>query len=208
MFPKSTELPNKFIAKEKFYGNGSFNSKQKALMASSVAKIVATHKFSSSTLNILAGKTFPEIMVLKVILKDRTFDIKLLDAMDKSIRAAFVLFVLECDDKQCASIAFKDKNGDNITLSKRWTSPWSVDLALSLEGRSIDAIYEDLIQQISDGNLVQDVDKNLKEKVLTAITNEKIAKKIEQLEVKMKNDPQLKKKLDIKAKIKKLKEQL
>lgn len=206
MFPKSTELSNKFIAKEKFYGNGDFNTKQKSLMAASISKIMASHKFSTDTLNISAGKIFPEIMVLRVVLRSKKYDPKLLDAMDKSIRAAFVLFILEYEEKTFASIAFKDKNGDNITIAKRWTTGWAKDLNLEIDGRSIDAVYEHLISQISDGKLIRDAEKNLKEKVIAVITSEKTQKQIAGLELKMKNELQLKKKLEIKVEIKKLKE--
>ena len=208
MFPKSTELPNKFIAKEKFYTHGDFIGKIKTSMTDDVAKIMAINQFSAKTLNIEAGKVFPEIMVLNVILKNRTFNVKILDAMDKSIRAAYILFILQVDDQKSASIAFKDKHGDNISITKRWITPWTDNLDLSIEGRSIDSVYEGLIKQISGGKLTSQADKTLKAKVLDAIEREKIIKKIEQLENKMNNEPQLKKKLEIKAIIRSLNEQL
>lgn len=208
MFPKSTELPNKFIAKEKFYGHGDFVGKLKTSMTNDVAKIMATHQFSAKTLNIEAGKTFPEIMVLRVVLKNKDFDIKILDAMDKSIRAAFVLFILEFNGKTSASIAFKDKKADSIAIAKRWTTPWGNDLDLDIEGRSVDSVYENLIGQMSNGKLEKNPDNNLKEKVFSVITDEKVQRQIEHLQKKMDNEPQLKKKLEIKAQIKKLKEQI
>lgn len=81
-------------------------------------------------------------------------------------------------------------------------------MALDIEGRSVDSIFESFIKQISGEDLIKSADKNLKEKVIAVITSEKIQKQIEKLELKIKNEPQLKKKLEIKAEIKKLKEQL
>lgn len=208
MFPKSTELPNKFIAKEKFYSHGEFIGKIKASMTDDISKITAINQFSSKTLNIEAGQVFPEIMVLNIILKNKTFNEKILDAMDKSVRSSYVLFILQFNNRQAASIAFKDKNGDNIAITKRWITPWTDNLDLKIEGRSIDGVYENLIKQISGGKLVSKTDKSLKTKVLDMIEQEKIMKKIAQLENKMDNEPQLKKKLAIKADIKALKEQL
>ena len=97
MFPKSTELPNKFIAKEKFYKYGEFSTSLKTAMTNDVAKIMATNQFSARSLNVKEGSIFPEIMVLRVVLKRRVCNTQLLDLMDKSIRAAYVLFVLEFD---------------------------------------------------------------------------------------------------------------
>lgn len=208
MFPKSTELPNRFIAKEKFYSHGEFTGKVKVSMTDDVAKITAINKFSSKTLNIEAGKVFPEIIVLNIILKNNIFNEKILDLMDKSIRSSYVLFILQFDNQKAASIAFKDKIGNNITISKRWITPWMNNLNLSIDGRSIDSVYEGLIKQISGNKLTSQADKTLKAKVLDAMEREKIARKIEQLKNKMDNEPQLKKKLEIKANIKALKEQL
>ena len=206
MFPKSTELPNKFIAKEKFYKYGEFSAFLKTAMTNDVAKIMATNQFSARSLNVKEGSIFPEIMVLRVVLKRRVCNTQLLDLMDKSIRAAYVLFVLEFDGKYCLSIAYKDKNKDNISIVKRWTSNWQKEISLDIEGGSIDAIYESLIKQISGGKIEENAEKGLKEKVSRSIEQEKIAKKIEQLENKMNNEPQLKKKLEIKSMIKALKE--
>lgn len=208
IFPKSTELPNKFIAKEKFYSNGDFTSKLKEAMTSDVARISAINQFSSSTLNIKVGENFPEIIVLKITLKNKRVDAKLLDAMDRSIRAAYILFILEYGDEYCASIGYKEKSKDSLNIIKRWNTSWVPELNFSLDGNSIDAIYENLIRQISDGQLIVTPEKDLKGKVAETLEQEKIAKKIEQLENKMNNEPQLKKKLEIKAVIKSLKEQL
>lgn len=203
-FPKSTELPLKFIAKEKFYGHGDFSAKLKALMAGDIAKITASNKLSAGTLNIPAGKDFPEIMVLRVALKKKKYSPRLLDAMDKSIRAAFVLFILDFNGQFSASIAFKEKNGDNITIVKRWSTDWAEDLDFQIEGRTVDAVYEGFIRQISGGLVNASAGKSLKEKIANAIDFEKTEKQIMRLEAKMKNEPQLKKKLEIKSQIKNL----
>lgn len=208
MFPKSCELPNKFIAKEKFYGHGDFSGKLKSAMTTDIVKISATHKLSALTLNIEAGKVFPEIMVLRVLLKTKDYEPKLLDIMDKSIRAAFVLFVLEYEGSMQASIAYKDRSGDNIIITKRWNSSWTNDLLFDLEGRNIDAIYEALIRQISNGKLLDSQELNLKEKVNKAISTESKEKQIKQLEIKISKEPQFKRKLELKEKIKQLKAQL
>lgn len=206
-FPKSTEY-GKMLPKTKLFEQAEISGKIRQALTDDVIKITITNKLAATTLNIDAGKTFPEIMVLKIALKKRAFNERILNAIDKSIRAAFVLFVLEFGDEQKLSIAYKDKTNDKITLAKRWTTGWVSDFELALDGRGIDAVYEGFIRQISDGKLLKSADKSLKEKVATAISSEKIERQIERLKTKMKNEPQLKKKLEIKSQIKKLKEQL
>lgn len=208
MFPKQSKITDKFIAKEKFLSYGDFDTKLKNAMTNDIAKIIATNKLSSTTLNVEAGKIFPEIMVLHIFLKNKEYEIKLLDIMDKSIRAAYVLFVLEYNNTFCYSLAYKDKTIGNINITKRWTSPWGTELSLEFEGRSIDNIYESLIRQISNGKLLKSTELNLKEKVDKTISVEKIEKQIKMLEIKVINEPQFKRKLELKDKIKALKEQL
>lgn len=209
-FPESCEY-GRIIAKDKFATLGVISGKLRTEFNVGVERVIASHKLAATTLNIAAGRDFPEIMVLRVILKQQDFNIKILDAMDKSIRAAFVLFVIEYDGKERVSIAFKDKNGDNITLAKRWTTDWLDNVKLNLSGRTIDAVYENLIAQVSNGAVADTasaIDKTLKEKVENAINTDKIKKQIERLRAKMRVEPQFKKQLEIKAQIKKLKERL
>jgi len=207
VFPKSTEY-GKTLPKAKLFEQEGIRGKIRTVITDDVLKITIANKLADETLNIDTGKIFPEILVLKIALKNRAFNEKVLDAIDKGIRAAFVLFVLEYEGEQKLSIAFKDKIGDKITLAKRWTTEWVSDLELEIEGRSIDAVYEGFIRQISSGTLIKDTNKSLKEKIVCIINAEKIEKEISRLETKMKNEKQFNKKLKIKTEIKKLKEQL
>lgn len=211
MFPKSTIIAEKFIAKDKFYSHGDFTTKLKKSMVDDVARIVVVNQFSQKTLNVEQGKVFPEIIVIKLLLKNKDFNKDILDIMDKSIRASYVLFMLEYDNSISFSIAFKDRNVDKISITKRWTSPFAIEYSLNIEGVSIDLIYESLIEQIatlSGNNFVKRRDKNLKEEVNITISNEKLERKIAQLENKMRNEKQFKKQIEIKAEIKQLKEEL
>ncbi|MDR2527333.1 MAG: DUF4391 domain-containing protein, partial [Rickettsiales bacterium] len=74
-----------------------------------------------------------------------------------------------------------------------------------LEGRGVDAIYEGFIRQISDGKLENTSDKTLKERVHDLECLDKIERQIERLECKIKNEPQIKRKIEIKEQIKNLK---
>lgn len=205
MFPKSTAF-NVFIAKEKFYKHGEFSTSLKAEMTENIAKMTITNKLSSDTLNIKSGSIFPEIIVLKIILKKRSYNTQLLDLLDKSIRSSYVLFILEFEQQSSFSISFKEKNrDDNITITKRWNTQWQDEINLDINGGSIDIIYENLIKQISKNEIKEDNETTLKEKVAKSIEEEKIKKIIKQLENKMNNELQLKRKLEIKAKIKELK---
>ncbi|MDR2527008.1 MAG: DUF4391 domain-containing protein, partial [Rickettsiales bacterium] len=113
IFPKSTEY-GKMLPKVKLFEHEEFAGNMRRILTDDILKIKIANKLSDRTLNIERGKIFPEILVLEIALKKRYFNKKILDAIDKSIRAAYVLFVLEFNDERILSIAYKGKNGDKI----------------------------------------------------------------------------------------------
>ena len=88
-----------------------------------VEKITISHRLARDTLNVDAGTEFPEILVLNIKLRQSKVNEKLLDALDKSIRSGYVLFMLEYNEKECASISHKTVNAKECcTIDKRWTT--------------------------------------------------------------------------------------
>ena len=148
-FPKSTFV-GKFLAKEQLYKRDVVDGTLKQALVDDVAKITIEYNLSSRTLNVEPGTIFPEITVLKLVLKHKEFKEKLLNAIDKSILSSYVLFILEFEGEQLLSIAFKDKT-TAITVSKRWNTEWSDDHTLNINGSTIDQIYRGFIEQISNG---------------------------------------------------------
>ena len=124
-WPKTTEI-GKFLAKERFYAQNTLTGALKQALVDDVEKITISNRLARDTLNVDAGTEFPEILVLKIKLKHKKINEKLLDTLDKTICAGYVLFILEYGDKQCASIAHKTINTkDSSTIDKRWTTDWS-----------------------------------------------------------------------------------
>ena len=79
------------------------------------------------------------------------------------------------------------------------------ELPLHLEGLTIDAVYENFIRQIAGGQLVGGENTTLKESVEQQKQRKQIEKQITALELKMKKEKQLNRKMELKAEMKKLK---
>lgn len=206
IFPKSTFV-GKFLSKEQLYKRDVVDGALKQSLIDDIAKITIEYNLSSRTLNVESGNTFPEITVLKLQLKHKEFNEKLLNALDKSILSSYVLFILEFEGEQLLSIAFKDKT-TTVTISKRWNTEWSDSLDLEIKGSTIDQIYRNFIEQISGGNVSGNNTEQIKESVTQDIERDKILKQIAKLEQKLHSENQLNKQIDIKHQISALKEKI
>ncbi len=202
-WPKSTEI-GKFLSKESFYSHDAVSGALRQVLVDDVEKITISHRFAKDTLNVDAGTEFPEILVLHIKLKRCAINEKLLNALDKSICAGYVLFVLEYIDMQCASISHKTINskGDSV-IDKRWTTDWMDDLNLELHGTTLDRVYQDLVKQISGGR-VKTTDNNLMQAVERDIERTSLERQIADLERKLQNTVQVNKKFEIKDQIRKI----
>ena len=205
-FPKGTFV-GRFLAKEQLYKRDVVDGTLKQSLIDDIAKITIEYNLSSRTLNVEPGNTFPEITVLKLVLKHKKFNEKLLNAIDKSILSSYVLFILEYEDEQLLSIAFKDKT-TAITISKRWNTEWSENHALDINGSTIDQIYRNFIEQISGGLVGGNNAEQIKDSVSQDIERDKILRQIAKLEVKLHSENQLNKQIEIKHQISALKEKI
>ena len=205
-FPKSTFV-GKFLAKEQLYKRDVVDGTLKQALVDDIAKITIEYNLSSRTLNVEPGNTFPEITVLKLVLKHKKFNEKLLNAIDKSILSSYVLFILEFEGEQLLSIAFKDKT-TAITISKRWNTEWSENHALDINGSTIDQIYRNFIEQISGGLVGGNNEEQIHDSVSQDIERDKILRQIAKLEVKLHSENQLNKQIEIKHQISALKEKI
>ena len=205
-FPKSTFV-GKFLAKEQLYKRDVVDGALKQSLIDDIAKITIEYNLSSRTLNVESGNIFPEITVLKLVLKHKEFNEKLLNAIDKSILSSYVLFILEFEGEQLLSIAFKDKT-TTVSVSKRWNTEWSDNHSLSINGSTIDQIYRGFLEQISNGLVSGNNTEQIKESVIQDLERDKILKQIAKLEQKLHSENQLNKQIEIKHKISALKEKI
>ena len=97
-----------------------------------------------------------------------------------------------------------------VKVERYYRTEWLTEeeLPLHLEGLTIDAVYENFIQQIAVDRLIGGENMTLKESIEHQKQREQIEKRIVVTEAKMKKEKQLNRKMELKAKIKKLKQAL
>ena len=213
--PKSTEF-NRFIPKQKFYKDlytkKSLPSKTKNYFVKQIKSITWENKIDHTTMNIAKGCFVEEIEVFRVELYDYEIDDSVLYTIDENT-PYHILFVFEYNNKRKYSLSYKEisRKTETITLHKIFQSDWvseDEDL-LKLSGISLDDMYENLLNSISNNN---ELDKfsgaTLKERVLNSIEFEKIQKQVNNLSKKVKNEKQFNRQVELNSELKELKKKI
>lgn len=206
--PKSTEF-NKRIPKQKFYEHLSVTPAIKAAFAEQIKIIYWRNKLAATTLNLSPGELVTEIEVFELRLTLPELDENVLRLIDREI-PYHILFLLRYDGKYQAAMGYKETAGSGkvaFKVDRYYRTEWLTEeeLPLHLEGLTIDAVYENFIRQIAGEQLVGGENTTLKESVEQQKQREQIEKQIAMLEAKMKKEKQLNRKMELKAEIKRLK---
>jgi len=142
--PRSTQV-NRRVAKEKLYQNASLTPQTRAMIKDQIESVFWRNKLADSTMAISAGETAPEIQIFEIQLRQKELDKRVLPAIAKAIPYK-ILFIL----------VFGDEAQVWIEVSGTfYNTDWQPlgGFALKFEGLNLDAVYENLVRQISGGRL-------------------------------------------------------
>ncbi len=211
-------LINRTIPKTKFYEKASITKTVKDAFISQIKNIVWTYKLSPETINLNATKNLLEIQVFNISLKKIDLDERVLLAIDKAI-AHPIIFQLCFEDRIQVKLAYKrinEADSSKWIIDQYFSSPWltseeanlskiSLPIALNLTN-----LYEQILKELMP--IKAKVSENIKEQTERYNLIEQKKKEIEQLEKKIRNEKQFKRKVEfnnkLKESIKKINEQL
>ena len=201
--PKSTEF-NRFIPKQKFYKDlythTSIPSKTKNYFVKQIKSITWENKIDYTTMNIAKGSFVEEIEIFRIELYDYEIDDSVIYIIDENI-PYHILFVFEYNNKRKYSLSFKEicREAETINIQKIFQSDWvseDEDL-LKFSGISLDNMYENLLNSISNNQLDKFLGDTLKERVLSSIEYEKIQKQVNNLSKKVKKEKQFNRQVEL-----------
>ena len=204
--PKSTEF-FKRIPKQKFYEKLDISPAVKKAFEQ-IRIIYWRNKIAPSTMNLAPGPTVTEIEILEIRLRTPELDEAVLRTIDREIPYHLV-FLLEYKGTYRAVIGYKEEAGSGRAAFKveryyRTDRLPPEDLSLEPVGLTTDAVYENYVRKIAGPALTETENTTLKESVGNQKERERLQKEIAALEAKMRKEPQLNRKMEIKAKIKSL----
>lgn len=211
-FPQTAYF-GKRMPKEKFYAHLDVPNSIKRSFVSEIEQIVWQYKLSATTLNLEAGEKVKEIALLEVKLKTEDFNKQLFQFIDRNI-SVYIVYLLRFRAECRLLVNFKEpilQKPNSFKVEESYLTDWMEEdkLELNIEGLNIDALYESFVRQVAGERLKTILpDAELKEMVVRAKEVQKIERRIAQLEVRIRNEKQFNKQLEVAAEIKKLKEQL
>lgn len=194
--PKATEL-NKQLPKNAIYAKFQMNTAERAKIDADISRITIVNEVSPAKINIADGEQVKSFFVLLVALKRKDFENKTIITISKLIPQN-ILLVLECDGE--AKLA--------IYHTKLMQTDWKrkEELSIELKGLNMDAVWENIIVQISGITIEQG--NTLDEQIAVDEQRMKIQKEIDRLTKQAKNEKQPKKKFELAQRINKLKQEL
>ena len=138
-FPAATAVHRR-LPKEAFYKHLPLTKILKEKFVSDVDRIVVENSFTKENLNLAADAEIKEIMLLSISLKNQEFDGKVIEAIARQNPHKLV-FLLSFEDQQQLAIYH----------NKLYRTLWMDhdEIALKLQGYSLDEIWDSFIEQIA-----------------------------------------------------------
>lgn len=210
-FPRTTEF-NRRIPKQKFYENLTVTPAIKRVFVEQIKTIWWRNKIAASTMNLAVGGEVTEIEVFELQLAQPALDEAVLRLIDKEV-PYHILFLLSCEGKVQAWIGYKEAAGSGTAafkVNRYYHTEWldADKLDLTLDGLSLDAVYESFVRQIAGDALNAETGESLKNSIEREQKRRELEKKITALEAKIRKEKQLNRQMEWNTELKKAKKDL
>ena len=201
-FPQKTFF-NKLIPKAKFYEKLPVTQAVKNCFVNEIAGIVWRNKLSAETLNVQPGSRVQELEVIEISLKGEALNDSVLKVIDKGIPYQ-LLFLLKRGEEYQLCMGYKET--ETSAVKEYFKTDWMTfeSLPLQISGLTLDEVCDNFIRQIH-GSLQTNVNADLKTELAESKEQEKLQKRIAQLEKKLLTEKQFKKQMAIRAELLELK---
>lgn len=208
-FPRTT-IVGKPVPKNAFYKHLEVNAKMKQHFVDDVVSIHWLYKLAPSTINVEDGKLVHEIVVFSSVLKDKDCPNDVFLFIDRNM-PRHVVFVLEYEDRYKVLLnykAWKDGQNSQFDIIKTFATDWLTDgqLLLTLEGQTMDALYEAMAGQVSGfGTTKAEDTKRIVE--LEGLID-KAKREVESIQKRIRNERQLNRQMELNGAARGLKKQI
>lgn len=208
-FPVSTKV-GKPVPKNAFYKHLEVNAKIKQHFVDDVVGINWLYKFAPSTLNVEDGTKVHEIVIFSAGLKSKDCPDDVFLFIDQNM-PRHVIFILEYESKYKILLNYKewkDEKAGQFKIVKTFSTDWLAQeqLSLSIEGQTMDAIYEVMAGQVSGFGTTKSEDTKRLVELEALITKGK--KEVEVLQKKIRNERQLNRQMELNGEARSLKKQV
>lgn len=199
-FPAATAVHRR-LPKEAFYKHLPLTKILKEKFVSDVDRIVVENSFTKENLNLASDAEIKEIMLLSISLKKQEFDGKVIEAIARQ-NPHKLLFLLSFEDQQQLAVYH----------NKLYRTLWMNhdEIALKLQGYSLDEIWDSFIEQIAlyEERAEQTDDLSIENRLEIQDQILKLEKQISKTENAMWKEQQPKKKFELHTRLREYQKKL
>lgn len=199
-FPAATAVHRR-LPKEAFYKHLPLTKILKEKFVSDVDRIVVENSFTKENLNLASDAEIKEIMLLSISLKNQEFDGKVIEAIARQNPHKLV-FLLSFEDQQQLAVYH----------NKLYRTLWMEhdEIALKLQGYSLDEIWDFFIEQIAlyEERAEQTEDLSIEDRLEIQDQILKLEKQIDKTENAMWKEQQPKKKFELHTRLREYQKKL
>ena len=185
-------IVDRVVPKTKFYHFMEVNQRMKVRFVNDIEKITWLYKLSANTLNVTSSEDLVEIDVFVATLKQQGCPIDLFTFIDTNM-PHHIVFILEYENSYMILLNYKDWADSTHTkfkITKSFASLWMNEeqLTLEIQGQSLIRIYDNFVAQVSGigehkaGALPEIVELEKRISIME--------KEVENLQKKMRKEPQ------------------
>ena len=199
-FPAATAVHRR-LPKEAFYKHLPLTKILKEKFVSDVDRIVVENSFTKENLNLASDAEIKEIMLLSISLKSQEFDGKVIEAIARQNPHKLV-FLLSFENQQQLAVYH----------NKLYRTLWMKhdEIALKLQGYSLDEIWDSFIDQIAlyEERAEQTEDLSIEDRLEIQDQILKLEKQIDKTENAMWKEQQPKKKFELHTRLREYQKKL
>ena len=145
-------------------------------------------------------------------MQEPQFDEAVLRQIDREI-PYHILFLLTYEGKEQAWIGYKEaaaSGSNSFKVSRYYHTEWMPEnsLQFSIDGLNLDAVYAGLVRQIAGDSLSSTQGETLQESVARDEAKQELLKKIASLEMRIRKEKQLNRKVELNTELKRLKREI
>lgn len=196
----------KAVPKTKFYEHATVGSSVKDRFVSDVRRITWAYKLAQSTINLPAGDEVPEIQVFEIEAKNDDVAESVLTAIDKAVRTPIVFEISRGDEAGAAVrmiAAHKQLGAGAPKMGSYYSTDWQpasserVALPTAIDLRTL---YTALLGPLTP--VTTRAGENVTDVVARLTTVRALEREIAAMERKLRNEPQLNRKVELRRSLK------
>jgi hypothetical protein len=197
------------VPKTKFYEHGTVSAALREKFVNEVQRITWAYKLAESTINLTGDPQVPEIQVFEIDAKSDDVSEPVIAAIDKAVQTPIIFEVTSSDGRTRMTATHKQVASATPKIGAYYTTHWHAESAARQPlptAITLPALYTALVQSLTPVSARPG--EELAEAAARLDTVRKLERDIASLQRKLRTEPQLNRKVDLRRTLKRKQSEL